>query len=806
MLIVIILAIVLYAGWTGNSAVKNSTSTSGNTPPTISGSNQTGPVHHGAITENWEIRVDGPLNDLVRGDNNTFYAFTGLYGNKIYALDKSGNIKWQYQVPDEWRSVNMVPVFAVDNGTLYLYIRENRSTPFNSFYNMESPGEWPDPRLDDKLWSDLKSRLLAISPEGKLLWEIPVSNVHYQYDDPDITVKNGRIYLFNFYNLTVINKDGSELGKISDVASRAAVDDDGYIYAVTAKQLPFKLYPDYIDPGPLVPADEIRAYYPNGTLYWSAKTPMQVVGTGIWDQNPPGYRLETLPIYQNDTLYVPFANGMQAFNKNGGVKWMKNYGDQKMTLLSSMPVDNQGKVSIYLDEGTVFVKKGGYGFILPDGTDTIFDTTTVANSWQNPYAGDHYFVDHVSAGERYNLERDTLSNGSEIKKIPLGQYQLYAEVYPTEFKNISLYDVGYDVIAAEDPTNPGYHLWNRTFTHNATGAILNRDNEKLLMTPYTSKVFAGNMTCVNNESRLVVEDAVIYASLYDANYEWPIVLNQTRCAYSSNLYVLDANNGNGIWEKSLEYPIAAMIPDNGTLYYATRDGTIARRQVVGQTENSTIAGIDKPVQPAAGVTVQDIGMVAGGVAGGLAVLAIAQYLFKLIGAAGSVSRARDRLGKNENRNSVLEFINRSPGSTLHEIAKEIDMNVGTVRYHLLILGINHRVSTYKADGKYVRYIPNTGTCSADEQVIISLLKRKAIRNTLNLLLERPGLSSSEISRELDMHKSATSRYTKELLIRGIITKHLIADGKSVYSIKPEYLEKISGVIRCGDDNYRSGID
>lgn len=42
------------------------------------------------------------------------------------------------------------------------------------------------------------------------------------------------------------------------------------------------------------------------------------------------------------------------------------------------------------------------------------------------------------------------------------------------------------------------------------------------------------------------------------------------------------------------------------------------------------------------------------------------------------------------------------------ISKDLYLNIGTVRYHLMILSLNHRVVAYN-DNKYVRYFINSNT-------------------------------------------------------------------------------------------------
>ncbi len=141
----------------------------------------------------------------------------------------------------------------------------------------------------------------------------------------------------------------------------------------------------------------------------------------------------------------------------------------------------------------------------------------------------------------------------------------------------------------------------------------------------------------------------------------------------------------------------------------------------------------------------------------------------------------------------MKFIIDNPGVTLHDISRSLGMNVGTVRYHLLILGLNHKIVSSKFDEKFVRYFPNSGVYTRDERLALSLVRRDGVRKLLSLLLEKPGLSNLEISKQLDIRDNAVSRYVKELLEIGVISKKS-TDGMSLYYVNEEYKNTIAGML------------
>ena len=197
---------------------------------------------------------------------------------------------------------------------------------------------------------------------------------------------------------------------------------------------------------------------------------------------------------------------------------------------------------------------------------------------------------------------------------------------------------------------------------------------------------------------------------------------------------------------------------NGTIFYGTNNGRMSATRI------DAVAGF---------------------------ALTAAFYLFIRFFLVGAVTRARGRMNSNKNRNTVLRFIAENPGISLYDISKDLEMNMGTVRYHLMILSINHRITSYKADEKYVRYFTNAGSYTLEQQLIVSLIRREGIKKVLGKLLEKPGISNLKLAEELGMQDSSTMRYTKALLDKGILTKDRTQAGKLVYTIKNEYKEQIA---------------
>jgi predicted transcriptional regulator len=199
------------------------------------------------------------------------------------------------------------------------------------------------------------------------------------------------------------------------------------------------------------------------------------------------------------------------------------------------------------------------------------------------------------------------------------------------------------------------------------------------------------------------------------------------------------------------------IVNNSTLYYVTSDGRLGGRTA------SVTAGF---------------------------ALATLAYLFLRFFMVGTVTRARSRLEQNENRNAVLRYVADNPGATAADAVKGLGMNTGTIRYHLFILTLNHKIATHKEDDKYLRYFRNAGAYTETERSLVSLLRREPLRRTLEAIASKPGLSGSALARELNLSATAANRHVATLADKGIIEQVPVPEKGYGYVIKAEHREMI----------------
>jgi hypothetical protein len=284
---------------------------------------------------------------IYAGDNGTLYSFTG---NSIYAFDGEGRPVWNQTIDDEWQiaidwlrlketgdiaaggftGVNEVsPIVATSGGNLYVYARPN----ITGSQDIRTVGN--------------VTVVFAISPDGIILWNVPLESKLITYggaslDTASIRAYGDRIYVFHDYKETVISKNGSVLFTIDGVSDPAAIDERGYIYAVAPVSSDPLLEGGAYDYR--VPSGVVNAYDPDGRLAWSQDVGEPVIRQYV--REDIRQQFDTLPLYKDNKLYLPLRDGVLAMNANGTIDWVKRLNGTAK-LLELMPMDSAG--NLYLE-------------------------------------------------------------------------------------------------------------------------------------------------------------------------------------------------------------------------------------------------------------------------------------------------------------------------------------------------------------------------------------------------------------------------------------------------------------------------
>jgi predicted transcriptional regulator len=708
----------------------------------------------------WTASLNETIRTITSDGAGGLFAFGR---DTVYRLGGDGNLLWRLDIPSQWRlsseywrvegstadyigfaRVAAEPIYDVSNGNLYLYL-----TPAAPYPNMGN-------NFDYTLYAGsagLNWSVMAVSPEGQVAWTLPLTTDREYVDATAIRAAGDRIYIFHDYTETVVDGRGTVLFTLRDVSDPASVDERGNVYVVRASpqgegngvRVYYDQYGNPYLPDYRIPSSVIEAYDAGGTLLWSQGLANNygaenLVRQYIAEDIRPQF--SALPLYQNGTLYAPVDNGIMALDTNGTVKWFACPGGGSFKLYEHMPLDGDGNVYLVYDDGHMsqgetwlyMVSDGGKKIIGPRKYSELYDGTS------RPAARDGIVYYILTRNIDYNLPLENMPYAIAVAYDIRNDTILWAyKIAPgPEHEMVINANNSKEVTDFVDPDEPTDILLGT-----APGAYASYG-------PANEVAFAGVYPAGDR----------IYVSFRAIKYEFPVTFNVSRAVYASDIYVLNVS-GQPVQRIDTGSLVTAVAVNNSTFYYTTIGG-----KVMGSMSSAP------------------------GIVAGIVLLATMALATKMLLAA-AVARARSRVNKNENRNLTMAYIRGHPGSTLYEISRGMGMNLGTIRYHVFILGMNHKITSF-SDGKFIRHFPNSNCYTRDEQLIISLLRREPMKDIIRTLRAWPGLTNAEIARATCQNYSSISKFLKELCGKGILIRE-DTDGSSSYRISEKYASLLAGL-------------
>ena len=108
----------------------------------------------------------------------------------------------------------------------------------------------------------------------------------------------------------------------------------------------------------------------------------------------------------------------------------------------------------------------------------------------------------------------------------------------------------------------------------------------------------------------------------------------------------------------------------------------------------------------------------------------------------------------ENRKLIFDYVSDNPGSHLRKIARDLDVRLGTLRYHLDYLEKKGLIVSQKQNNLKMYFV--SGKLKPQEKTLTQLLQQKHFRDIILALIESPDLTFSQIAGKVSMSPSATS--------------------------------------------------
>jgi predicted transcriptional regulator len=143
----------------------------------------------------------------------------------------------------------------------------------------------------------------------------------------------------------------------------------------------------------------------------------------------------------------------------------------------------------------------------------------------------------------------------------------------------------------------------------------------------------------------------------------------------------------------------------------------------------------------------------------------------------------------ERKAIILSYLSERPCSTSYAIANALNISERGALWHFRSMEKREIIGETELDGKRRFFI--TDHIKNEHCRIFSILSEKRLRGILIMVVESPGISSSEISDKLDVTRQASWKLVKKLLKSGLIKE--VKDGRKTRYYPSETLREMESI-------------
>ncbi|MFX1419198.1 MAG: winged helix-turn-helix transcriptional regulator [Promethearchaeota archaeon] len=123
--------------------------------------------------------------------------------------------------------------------------------------------------------------------------------------------------------------------------------------------------------------------------------------------------------------------------------------------------------------------------------------------------------------------------------------------------------------------------------------------------------------------------------------------------------------------------------------------------------------------------------------------------------------------ENENRLNILKHILNNPGIHQNELLRKCDLQKGQLQWHLDVL-IKYRIIKEEKYGQYNIYFPITTSIESIEDFKNLPAKSETTSKILEMIQKNPGISSSEISKKINLARNTVKYHIDKLSENNLI--------------------------------------
>ena len=160
---------------------------------------------------------------------------------------------------------------------------------------------------------------------------------------------------------------------------------------------------------------------------------------------------------------------------------------------------------------------------------------------------------------------------------------------------------------------------------------------------------------------------------------------------------------------------------------------------------------------------------------------------------------KDEILENENRRSIYNVIDASPGVHLRELQRNLNMPLTTLEYHLGYM-VRKQIIFGEAEGHFKRYYAKP--LDKEDKKVLSTLRQRRMREIVLLVMANRKIKSQGLFEVLQVPRSTLSFYLKHLVDHGILLKEKVGYD-SLFTVKDE--DRVAKVLVAYKASFLDGL-
>lgn len=156
-------------------------------------------------------------------------------------------------------------------------------------------------------------------------------------------------------------------------------------------------------------------------------------------------------------------------------------------------------------------------------------------------------------------------------------------------------------------------------------------------------------------------------------------------------------------------------------------------------------------------------------------------------AGWEAARIRRHLLSLDNRQRLVDHVERHPGIHLRQLARDLGLAIGTTEHHLHLL-VRHGILERHDQSGHAAYFVQ-GTCPATERRLLCVLRGDTPRRLLRALAADPDLDTAALSARLGVSRSAVAHHIAKLIEEGLVERLRVGRGSLLQVRDPAALSQ-----------------